>query len=110
MSILAGRHGGSSSRYRCVQVIGNEADCCRAARDIAGRRFLSNEIPKLPLAGCDAKKCHCSYQLFDDRRTTARRDPDPGSFHARQQRTWDDRSHASSGRRQEDQNASNRRQ
>lgn len=60
------------SRYRSVQVHANSADCCEAARAIEGKRFLSTEVPRLPLEDCDADDCRCTYELFDDRRTDFR--------------------------------------
>lgn len=62
-----------SSTYRGVQVIANNADCCRAVKAAEGKRFLSEDVPKLPLAGCDANKCQCTYELYNDRRTDTRR-------------------------------------
>ena len=47
---------------------------CKAARALAGRRFLCAEAPLLPLAGCDrAGSCECRYQRFSDRREGPRR-------------------------------------
>jgi len=55
------------------------AGCCQAARQQVGQRFLSEEAPLLPLAGCDrATRCVCKYRHFTDRRTDARRDADVG--------------------------------
>ena len=64
------------SRYRGVQVNGIRADCCAAVQAVAGQRFLSDEVPMLPLSGCDANDCRCTYELFDDRRTDIRRASD----------------------------------
>jgi len=55
------------AKYRCVRV-NPGAVPCGLARNIAGRRFLPDEIPALPLPGCDAGACECSYELLDDRR------------------------------------------
>jgi hypothetical protein len=43
-------------------------DCCIAARNLANKRFLSNEAPMLPLEDCQMTNCQCHYQHFDDRR------------------------------------------
>jgi len=59
--------------YRGVQIVTGDECCCRVARILAGQRFLSDEIPKLPLDQCDAAECRCSYKLFNDRRTSERR-------------------------------------
>ncbi len=90
----------AKSSYRSVQVIGGR-DCCAAATSIAGKRFLSDEVPKLPLADCDAAECRCTYQLFDDRRRDARRAGDVAfdivsEYHA------DNRRSAATGRRDKD--------
>lgn len=90
------------SRYRGVQVHGKRAGCCEAVRAVAGKRFLSNEVPKLPLSGCDASDCRCSYELFDDRRTEIRRGPDVAFDISSQVPEQDDRSITSSGRRTDD--------
>ena len=43
-------------------------NACKAARDIAGQRFLSTDAPKVPLAGCDALECNCRFIHHKDRR------------------------------------------
>ncbi len=90
------------SRYRGVQLNFSWPGCCKAIRATAGVRFLSHEIPRLPLAGCDAADCRCSYELFEDRRTRARRalEATPGIAH--QFRAWEERNHDSPGRRRDD--------
>lgn len=42
---------------------------CDAVQLLKGRRFLGNEAPSLPLAECDAERCHCRYVHHVDRRT-----------------------------------------
>lgn len=66
------------SSHRGIQINFNPADCCQAARDLESRRFLDNEVPMLPLKGCDVAECRCAYERFDDRRTDARRLSDVG--------------------------------
>ena len=61
------------SRFRGVQLNPNHDGCCEAVRESVGQRFLSNEVPMLPLAACDSDDCRCTYELFDDRRTAVRR-------------------------------------
>lgn len=63
----------TKSQYRGVEIVANGRDCCREAKRVAGQRFLSNEVPMLPLGGCTAKDCRCTYELYDDRRTDKRR-------------------------------------
>ena len=43
-------------------------DCCLAAMEHKGRRFLSADAPPMPLQGCDAETCACVYAHHDDRR------------------------------------------
>ncbi len=60
------------SGYRCVEVkTGNYA--CEAAAKLGEVRFLPNEAPSLPLPGCSAPKCACSFVHYDDRRDDIRR-------------------------------------
>jgi hypothetical protein len=46
---------------------------CEAARSLGGQRFLSKEAPTLPLSGCAAAQCSCSFAKLSDRRTDSRR-------------------------------------
>ena len=60
------------SGYHCVEVkTGNYA--CEAAAKLGEVRFLPNEAPSLPLPGCSAPKCACSFVHYDDRRDDIRR-------------------------------------
>ena len=92
----------SNSKYRGVQVIPNQEVCCDAVRPMIGKRFLSDEVPNLPVDGCDADECRCSYELFSDRRTDHRRQADVVSEVAGQILTNDKRSSKLPGRRRED--------
>ena len=49
------------------------SNACDAAKARAGRRFLSREAPRLPLAECSCTDCRCRYLHHDDRRAYARR-------------------------------------
>jgi hypothetical protein len=42
---------------------------CSAAEAMAGRRFLSNAAPRLPLADCDNENCDCHFAHYKDRRS-----------------------------------------
>lgn len=54
-------------------------NACDAARALAGKRFLSEDAPRLPLEGCGrGTACRCVYRHFKDRRTEARRETDLG--------------------------------
>ncbi|MDX1516732.1 MAG: hypothetical protein R3288_07825 [Woeseiaceae bacterium] len=76
--------------------------CCQAAETIAGQRYLSDEVPRLPLDHCDSEICACSYQLFDDRRTDPRRASDVGYDIASEVRTGENRRVEPAGRRNAD--------
>ena len=41
---------------------------CAAAKEMSGRRFLSNAAPRLPLPGCNALECRCRFNHHSDRR------------------------------------------
>lgn len=64
----------TTSRYRGVEVIPDGSGCCDAALEASGKRFLSSEVPQLPLPGCDRAICNCRYELFADRRRSHRDD------------------------------------
>ena len=50
------------------------ASACGAAQACKGKRFLSRDAPRLPLAECDSTRCDCVYRHYDDRRGGPRRD------------------------------------
>ncbi len=62
--------GGQSpdSAYHAVS-IKFASNACKAARELEGRRFLSNAAPRLPLAECDVLECSCRFVHHKDRRT-----------------------------------------
>lgn len=91
-----------NSRYRCVEVLPGSLDCCHAAQDLLGRRFLSDEVPSLPLDACDADNCRCSYELLDDRRSSARRVSDVVGNNTTLFFESGKRHRTSTGRRQDD--------
>lgn len=97
-----GKRVNGKSRYRGVEVVANGSQCCEAVQAIAGKRFLHEEIPELPLAGCDVGKCLCSYELFDDRRTDIRRASDMVFGTAATDCVGDSRRSSSSRRRIDD--------
>jgi hypothetical protein len=84
---LRSRDSGDGS-FRSVGIdVGKQ--CCRAATNIRGERYLINQAPPLPLAACDSTTCRCKYIHFADRRTADddRRDfPAPPSMLANQDR------------------------
>lgn len=66
----------AKAKYRGVQISVDPMSCCNAVRNFEGQRFLSHEIPALPVEQCDADRCQCTYGLFNDRRTDVRRTGD----------------------------------
>jgi len=54
-------------------------DSCECAKAIGGKRFLSNEAPRLPLLQCPhPQTCTCQFKHHTDRRRQARRAEDVG--------------------------------
>ncbi|MEE4360528.1 MAG: hypothetical protein V2I63_03280 [Pseudomonadales bacterium] len=75
------RKAGSSLQnlFHGVEIVARGNFGCPQARQLEGRRFLSEEAPLLPLEGCSSPdRCACSYRHFSDRRTDKRRDSDLG--------------------------------
>jgi hypothetical protein len=68
---------GSRHRWHAVLIVAS-ASACHAAQDCKGKRYLSSEAPRLPLADCDASACTCRYRHFDDRRAGPRRAEEAG--------------------------------
>ena len=58
--------------YHAVSIVAGP-QCCAAAKAQVGRRYLSKEAPRLPVAGCDRPDCRCRYAHHDDRRALPRR-------------------------------------
>ncbi len=65
--------------FHGVSVTTGSGFSCQAADDLKNVRYLADEAPMLPLAGCSSpSECRCRYEHFDDRRTDARRESDVG--------------------------------
>ena len=62
----------SAKRFGAVE-IRLRSNSCKAARALEGQRFLAHQAPALPLPGCTASHCTCSFAKFSDRRTEDRR-------------------------------------
>ena len=57
-----------STKYSGAEVIAGDG-ACDAARSLANLRFLSADVPPLPLETCDRRAiCKCKYRHFNDRR------------------------------------------
>lgn len=65
-------------KFSGAEIIPHKSSCCNAVRSIAGQRFLSLEVPLIPLRDCDLPRCECTYRRYADRRTSARRAADLG--------------------------------
>jgi hypothetical protein len=88
----------SKDPWHAIAVIG-DATACVAALKIRGKRVLSADAPRLPLADCSSPtRCRCVYRHFADRRAGLRRAADRGMFPIR----IANERRASRGRRAED--------
>lgn len=59
-------------KYRCVGVR-PQLHSCRAVHALENIRFLAEDAPHFPVAGCDSRECRCQYIYFSDRRADERR-------------------------------------
>ena len=65
-----------SSRWHAVSIV-MQGTSCAAAALCRNKRFLSAQIPMLPLKDCDRSAgCPCKYKHFEDRRSDLRRSDD----------------------------------
>jgi hypothetical protein len=61
--------GASSRRHFKATSIHKSKNCCHSATELHGKRFLLEEVPKLPLETCDRiGECECVYRNHADRR------------------------------------------
>ena len=44
-------------------------EACQTAKRLGAKRFLSSNVPQLPLASCSQDSCACRYQRHVDRRS-----------------------------------------
>jgi hypothetical protein len=86
--------GRRPERFAGVE-IRRRSGACKAAAALDGQRFLANESPALPLAGCTKTRCDCSFVKLSDRRTDDRRwahdGTSAGMFNRAQRRKTADR-------------------
>jgi len=62
-----------SHPYHAVSVVPCDG-ACAMAEELRGRRYLSLDAPRLPLARCPlGDRCRCAYKHHDDRRMRMRR-------------------------------------
>jgi hypothetical protein len=62
----------AAERFAAVEIVWR-GGACDAARAVAGQRFLADQSPALPLAGCTKARCDCRFAKLSDRRTEQRR-------------------------------------
>ncbi len=60
--------------FRGVAILPGEC-ACSAVLELGSKRFLLNDVPRLPLQDCSQPECDCYYVNFDDRRDDDRRNP-----------------------------------
>lgn len=48
---------------------GPESTACARAREIAGSEYPLNQVPSLPLAGCDSLNCRCHFVYLANQRS-----------------------------------------
>jgi hypothetical protein len=66
--VPSGGRSPDAATYPAIAVV-SPVDCCAAARELSGRRLLTAEAPRLPLADCtQPSQCKCRFRKFTDRR------------------------------------------
>lgn len=90
----------STSAFKAVAIVCDDAVACPAARALDGKRFLGAEAPKLPLPDCTTDVCTCTFHHHPDRRKGPRRAEETGVFAPRFE--GEDNRDASPGRRSSD--------
>jgi len=70
----------STSAFKAVAIVCDDAVACPAARALDGKRFLGAEAPKLPLPDCTTDVCTCTFHHHPDRRKGSRRAEETGVF------------------------------
>jgi hypothetical protein len=65
-----------SSKWHAISIVVQESSCATAAM-CRNKRFLSAQVPMLPMRDCDrAAQCACKFKHYDDRRAGVRRTGD----------------------------------
>ncbi len=69
-----GANGGRSGHpWGKTLFVPNPDTACPRARELMGRSFPAGTAPALPLPGCNAAECHCSYLPARERRSGGER-------------------------------------
>jgi len=65
-----------SSKWHAITIVVGERSCA-AATLCRNKRFLSAQVPMLPMRDCDrSASCPCKFKHYEDRRTGRRRADD----------------------------------
>jgi hypothetical protein len=89
-----------SSKWHAISIVLQESSCAAAAL-CRHQRFLSAQVPMLPLRDCDnAAGCPCKFRHFEDRRAGSRRTET--AFHAARSQFLINNRRSSGGRRAAD--------
>ena len=87
----------TDNRFHAVTIVPC-THACSAVKVFQGQRFLAREVSSLPVAGCDASRCQCTYKHYADRRSGEDRRHASSAMHAQfqhqEQRQDGDRRHA----------------
>ncbi len=59
--------GDDRNRFHAVS-IQPCSHACNAVMNLSDKRFLAGEVMSLPVPGCDASRCQCTYKHYSDRR------------------------------------------
>lgn len=71
-ALQAAKETKEKNKFHGVSISYDWETVCDAAKELDGKRYLSNEVPQLPLPGCTAETCKCTYFHHDDRRSKGR--------------------------------------
>jgi hypothetical protein len=65
-----------SAKWHAISIVVQESSCATAAL-CRNKRFLSAQVPMLPMRDCDrAATCACKFKHYEDRRAGVRRSDD----------------------------------
>jgi hypothetical protein len=89
-----------SSKWHAISIVVQEVSCATATL-CRNKRFLSAQVPALPMRDCDrAATCPCKFKHYEDRRAAVRRTE--GVYRDLRSQFLEDNRRSSSGRRQVD--------
>jgi hypothetical protein len=86
-----------SSKWHAITIVVQESSCASAAM-CRSKRFLSAQVPMLPMRDCDrAATCPCKFKHYEDRRAAVRRTD--GVYHDLRSQFLENNRRSSGGRR-----------